>query len=151
VTLRILGNNSKGHRQISFHCLSLSPLSYSDLMMILNRSQRIRWSTLVPSAWRSSANVPVYATGSVESCQRCFSSLDGANRSGSVEFSTLYELQSSACSMFAQRNLFGTYQPKKQAFEFMSYGDFAREVDRCRIVLRNMGEILFFPRHSDLD
>ena len=120
-------------------------------MMILNRSLRIRWSTLVPSALRSSALVPVYATGSVESCQRCFSSLDGANRSGTVDFSTLYELQSAACSMFAQRNLFGTYQPKKEAFEFMSYGDFAIEVDRCRIVLRNMGEILFFPRHSPRD
>ena len=49
--------------------------------------------------------------------------------------------------MFARSNLFGTYQPKKKDFEFMSYGDFGREVDRCRIVLRNMGGFVLFPRH----
>jgi hypothetical protein len=120
--------------------------------MILNKSLRIR-STIFSSALLSPRVAHARFAGVVgrgASCQRWFFSLDGKNESQNLEFSTLYELQSAACKTFAPNNLFGTYMEKLQDFEYMSYNDFGKEVDRCRTMLRNLGKQVDIPRKGPI-
>ena len=59
-----------------------------------------------------------------------------------IDFSTLHELQKSACRRFSSNPLFGTFNPAIQDFQYLSYGDFDKEVNRCRSVLRSIGKLI---------
>lgn len=57
---------------------------------------------------------------------------------GFLKFNTLHEMTHNATTVFEGNPLFGTF--KNGDFQWMSYGDFGKEVDRCRSVLKDLGE-----------
>jgi len=117
--------------------------------MILSKTHRVIRSNVVPFARGASILHPSFRR--VQAYRRNLSSFDGKNESRSIEFSTLHhELHSVARTAFAKNDLFGTYNPKIQDFEYMSYGDFGNEVDRFLAMLRNLGELVDFPRKPSM-
>ena len=70
---------------------------------------------------------------------------------GLTNFTTLHELQLSACQVFADNNIFGTYTKKAPqegdkgepggAFEWMTYQEFSALVDKTRSVLKDIGTL----------
>lgn len=52
-----------------------------------------------------------------------------------TEYSTLVELQMKACEVFRDRNCFGTRSEKGDKYEWISYGEFGRRVQKMRNVL----------------
>ena len=56
-----------------------------------------------------------------------------------TDFRTLHELQVKASKKYAQNELFGTYNPETNNFDFMTYADYGHKVDQCRQVLRGLG------------
>ena len=89
---------------------------------------------------------------------RCLSSEtltreDVMDSNGLLQFTTLYEMNRNATIAFKDNPLFGTYkaaeieenvvkdQPEaKGSFEWMTYGEYAELVDRCRTVLKDVGK-----------
>ena len=73
------------------------------------------------------------------------------DENGLLQFKTLHELQKNACVAFAENELFGTFVPsspknqkQKQGeqisdgkFEWMTYKEFNKNVNRCRTVLKD--------------
>lgn len=68
-----------------------------------------------------------------------FGSHESSTPVKTIDYSTLHELQRAACDKFSSNPLFGTYNHVEGAFQYQSYSDFEREVNRCRSVLRNIG------------
>jgi hypothetical protein len=69
---------------------------------------------------------------------------------GLTSFTTLHELQVSACQVFANNHIFGTFakapqqgdkgeSPAGGAFEWMTYHEFSALVDQTRSVLKDIG------------
>jgi hypothetical protein len=71
---------------------------------------------------------------------------------GLTSFTTLHELQLSACQVFADNQIFGTYAKKVPqqgdkdepggAFEWMTYQEFSALVDKTRSVLKDIGKLV---------
>lgn len=55
------------------------------------------------------------------------------------DFRTLHELQVKASKRYAQNELFGTYNPSTENFDYMTYAEYGNKVDQCRQVLRSLG------------
>ena len=73
---------------------------------------------------------------------------------GLTSFTTLHELQLSACQVFANNDIFGTYAKAPQqgdkaeppaggAFEWMTYHEFSALVDKTRSVLKDIGTLYY--------
>lgn len=62
---------------------------------------------------------------------------------GLTVFHTLHEMQVNSCRVFAEKQLFGTYSEASQRFEWMSFQDYADQVDRCRAMLKDLGASSF--------
>lgn len=60
-----------------------------------------------------------------------------------VNFDTLHNMQVRGCKVFEQKNLFGTHNKTTSKFDWMTFQEFGDHVDRCRAVLKDLGE---FPR-----
>jgi hypothetical protein len=58
---------------------------------------------------------------------------------GLLRFKTLHELQEAACQVYSNNELFGTYSPTTQQFEYMTYNEFGHKVAQCRAVLIDLG------------
>lgn len=54
-------------------------------------------------------------------------------------FSTLHELQETSCKVYANNDLFGTYNDESGSFEYLTYREFGQKVDKCRAVLKHLG------------
>lgn len=84
---------------------------------------------------------------------------DVMDSNGLLQFTTLHEMNRNATIAFRDNPLFGTYkaapaveeniivkdqppqeQQAKGSFEWMTYGEYAELVDRCRTVLKDVGE-----------
>jgi long-subunit acyl-CoA synthetase (AMP-forming) len=50
-------------------------------------------------------------------------------------------MQINSCTVFANNDLFGTYQEASGAFEYTTYAEYADNVERCRAVLKDLGEL----------
>jgi len=61
------------------------------------------------------------------------------DENGLTVFETLHDMQSRACTVYAENNLFGTYSPITESFEYITYNDYNTRVDKCRTVLRDLG------------
>jgi len=59
---------------------------------------------------------------------------------GLTVFDTLHEMQVRSCKVFEDRQLFGTYADASGKFEWMTYGEYADNVDSCRAMLKDLGE-----------
>ena len=62
---------------------------------------------------------------------------------GLTKFNTLHDLQVRSCALFADNDLFGTYDNSKDSFEYMTYADYDSKVDACRKVLMDLGTLFF--------
>ena len=58
-----------------------------------------------------------------------------------VNFETLHEMQVNSCEVYARNELFGTYMEASNSFEWMTYAEYAEKVDKCRAVLKDLGEL----------
>ena len=57
-----------------------------------------------------------------------------------VVFETLHEMQVNACEVYSTNKIFGTYAEASKSFEWMTFEEFANNVDSCRSVLKDLGE-----------
>lgn len=57
-----------------------------------------------------------------------------------VQFQTLHEMQVNSCEVYARNELFGTYVEPTKSFEWMTFAEFADNVDKCRAVLKDLGK-----------
>ena len=57
-----------------------------------------------------------------------------------LSFNTLHEMQERASLVYQHRDLFGTYSTDTSKYEWIPYGQFGTMVDRCRAVLKDLGE-----------
>lgn len=57
-----------------------------------------------------------------------------------LQFDTLHSLNSNAVKQYESNPLFGTFCNDK--FGWMTYGEFGREVDKCRGLLSDLGQLL---------
>eukprot|EP00538_Stauroneis_constricta_P006405 CAMPEP_0119558638 /NCGR_PEP_ID=MMETSP1352-20130426/10914_1 /TAXON_ID=265584 /ORGANISM="Stauroneis constricta, Strain CCMP1120" /LENGTH=721 /DNA_ID=CAMNT_0007606049 /DNA_START=116 /DNA_END=2281 /DNA_ORIENTATION=+ len=71
--------------------------------------------------------------------EKHFQSLGYLDEEGLTKFDTLHEMQTRACAVYADNDLFGTYNGDTNQVEFETYADFADQVDRCRAVLQDLG------------
>lgn len=58
---------------------------------------------------------------------------------GLTIFDTLHELQETSCKVYANNELFGTYNDLLGNFEYIKYSEFGQKVDECRAVLKHLG------------
>mmetsp|Transcript_9787 Transcript_9787/g.17291 ORF Transcript_9787/g.17291 Transcript_9787/m.17291 type:complete len:695 (+) Transcript_9787:69-2153(+) len=58
---------------------------------------------------------------------------------GMTVFRTLHELQEVACKVYAENELFGTYNENSRRFEYITYKEFGNKVRECRAVLKHLG------------
>lgn len=59
---------------------------------------------------------------------------------GLTVFDTLHEMQERSCAVFADKDLFGTYNEEIKDFEWMTFDDYANKVHQCRATLQDLGE-----------
>lgn len=59
---------------------------------------------------------------------------------GLTVFNTLHELQTTACKVYSDNELFGTFSEASGHFEYLTYKDFGEKVDECRAVLKHLGK-----------
>lgn len=129
----------------------LTSRTVSRLALIAKASPAAR----VPAAVAASSCQQPTAT--VAAAIRCLSSEtltreDVMDSNGLLQFTTLHEMNRNATIAFKDNPLFGTYkaaeieenvvkdQPEaKGSFEWMTYGEYAELVDRCRTVLKSVG------------
>lgn len=112
----------------------------------------------VPAAVAASSCQQPTASTATAVAIRCLSSEtltreDVMDSNGLLQFTTLHEMNRNATIAFKDNPLFGTYkaaeieenvvkdQPEaKGSFEWMTYGEYAELVDRCRTVLNGVGK-----------
>ena len=58
---------------------------------------------------------------------------------GLTNFDTLHEMQYRSCQVFAENELFGTYNPSTEKFEFDTYETYGTQVEQCRALLQDLG------------
>ena len=66
------------------------------------------------------------------------------DENGLTIFDTLHEMIHGSCRVYAQNELFGTFNPSTEKFEYMTYDEFGAKVNQCRSMLKNLGT--FFRR-----
>lgn len=64
---------------------------------------------------------------------------------GLTVFETLHEMQVNSCQVFAQNELFGTYDEDSKNFLFMKYNEYDQKVNQCRSLLKDLGRFWIRP------
>jgi hypothetical protein len=62
------------------------------------------------------------------------------DRGGLTVFDALHEMQVRSCEAFAPRKLFGTDSKQMKQFGWMTHQEFDSAVNKCRAVLKDVGE-----------
>ena len=68
-----------------------------------------------------------------------FQELGFLDERGLTVFDTLHEMQVRTCAVFAENELFGSYDSEANSYKYITYGEFAEKVDKCRAVLKDLG------------
>lgn len=55
-------------------------------------------------------------------------------------FNTLHEMQVRSCQVYAENDLFGSFDETHNKFNYITYKEFGNQVDNCRTVLRDLGK-----------
>jgi hypothetical protein len=76
----------------------------------------------------------------ISSEKKDFQELGFLDENGLTVYDTLHEMQVGACKVYAQNDLFGTYQEGSNSFEYMKYDEYGKKVDQCRAALKTLGE-----------
>lgn len=61
---------------------------------------------------------------------------------GLTSFDTLHEMQVRSCLVYSGNDLFGTYNPGSEQFEYMTYQEFDGKVNQCRSLLKDLGKLI---------
>jgi hypothetical protein len=69
-----------------------------------------------------------------------FQKLGYLNEQGLTQFDTLHEMQVRSCQVYAPNPLFGSYSESSKAFEWMTFAQFDTQVQKCRTLLKDLGE-----------
>lgn len=68
-----------------------------------------------------------------------FQELGYVDDNGLTTFDTLHEMQVRSCAVYADNDLFGTYNPASEQFEYETFAKYGQLVDQCRAVLKDLG------------
>lgn len=68
-----------------------------------------------------------------------FQELGFLDERGLTVFDTLHEMQVRTCAVFSENELFGSYDSEANSYKYITYGEFAEKVDKCRAVLKDLG------------
>ena len=69
-----------------------------------------------------------------------FKDLGYLNDEGLTIFSTLHNMQVRSCAVYAENELFGSYDAAENNFKYVTYEEFGNQVDKCRAVLKELGK-----------
>jgi hypothetical protein len=72
--------------------------------------------------------------------EKAFQEMGLLDDHGLTIFETLHEMQVNSCQVFAQNELFGTYDDASKKFQYMTYDDYAQKVNQCRSLLKDLGK-----------
>jgi hypothetical protein len=59
---------------------------------------------------------------------------------GLTIFDTIHDMQVRSCDVYAENELFGSYDETENKFKYVTYEEFDKKVDRCRTVLQDLGK-----------
>jgi hypothetical protein len=105
----------------------------------LSRSLRNQHRVLPTSAERwNNRHVQSFSSEN----EKHFHELGYLDERGLTVFDTLHEMQFRSCQVYAQNDLFGTYNPKSDKFEYMTFEEFSQKVHECRAVLKDLGAMV---------
>jgi hypothetical protein len=105
---------------------------------LLNNLARIRGRVLPTTAvakWNGSTR-SISAEREIE-----FQALGYLDEQKLTLFDTLHEMQVRSCEIYAENDLFGSYDAKDDCFKYITYSEFGEKVDRCRTVLKDLGKL----------
>lgn len=71
--------------------------------------------------------------------EKHFQELGYLDERGLTVFDTLHEMQYRSCQVFADNELFGTFNQATGKFEFDTYETYGKQVDTCRALLKDLG------------
>lgn len=93
--------------------------------------------SVVPFTVQRTAPAQAFSTAKLSDRERVFQAEGIVDDRGLTMFNTLHEMQVRSCKVYADNDLFGTYNGTK--FEWMTYQEYADNVDKCRAVLHDLG------------
>lgn len=71
--------------------------------------------------------------------EKHFQGLGILDDQGLTAFNTLHELQVNSALVFKENELFGTYEEESNSYRYMTYDDFNKKVNQCRVLLKDLG------------
>jgi len=113
--------------------MKLRPLANKFLKPIARNRGRELSASLV-AQWNSSGNRSI----STEK-ENHFKDIGYLDDEGLTIFSTLHDMQVRSCEVYAENELFGSYDEKENNFKYVTYEQFGNQVDKCRAVLKDLG------------
>ena len=69
-----------------------------------------------------------------------FKDLGYLDNDGLTVFDTLHDMQVRSCAVYAENELFGSYDETENKFKYVTYEEFGGQVDKCRSVLKDLGK-----------
>lgn len=51
-------------------------------------------------------------------------------------------MQVNSCLTYADKELFGTFNPESEQYDYITYEEYGRRVNDCRAVLKDLGKLL---------
>lgn len=99
-----------------------------------NRGRELPGS-LVATQWSSSTTRSI----STER-ENHFKELGYLDDEGLTIFSTIHDMQVRSCEVYADNELFGSYDEMENKFKYVTYAEFDSKVDKCRAVLKDLGK-----------
>ena len=83
------------------------------------------------------SNQKVFIPSSIQTVRRFSSKIEEIYRNADYNYHCLSKMQEKSCEIFKDKPLFGTRNGPK--FDWLTYGDFAKEVNKFRWVLAHHG------------
>lgn len=72
--------------------------------------------------------------------EKHFQQLGVLDDQGLTTFNTLHELQVNSSLVFKENELFGTYEEQSESYNYITYDDYNKKVNQCRVLLKELGE-----------
>lgn len=71
--------------------------------------------------------------------EKHFQQLGVLDDQGLTTFNTLHELQVNSSLVFKENELFGTYEEQSKSYNYITYDDYNKKVNQCRVLLKELG------------
>ncbi|KAL3943945.1 MAG: hypothetical protein SGBAC_001979 [Bacillariaceae sp.] len=100
----------------------------------ITRNHGRELSAFLATQWNASTNRSI----STET-EDHFKGLGYLDDEGLTIFDTIHDMQVRSCEVYAENELFGSYDATENKFKYVTYDEFDRKVDTCRAVLKDLG------------